>query len=54
MKTQSGRGKGYGAAEIAQSDKAAHLLAELQAQGFDHLAVWLAKIPLSISTDPAI
>lgn len=46
--------KGYGAAEIALSDKAAQQLAKLQAQGFDHLAVCLAKTPLSISTDPAI
>ncbi|EGQ7787643.1 formate--tetrahydrofolate ligase [Vibrio cholerae] len=46
--------KGYGAAEIALSDKAAQQLATLQAQGFDHLAVCLAKTPLSISTDPAI
>ncbi|EGR1451688.1 formate--tetrahydrofolate ligase [Vibrio cholerae] len=46
--------KGYGAAEIALSDKAAQQLAKLQAQGFDHLAVCLAKTPLSISIDPAI
>ncbi|HAS5915490.1 TPA: formate--tetrahydrofolate ligase, partial [Vibrio cholerae] len=46
--------KGYGAAEIALSDKAAQQLAKLQTQGFDHLAVCLAKTPLSISTDPAI
>lgn len=46
--------KGYGATEISLSDKAAQQLAKLQAQGFDHLAVCLAKTPLSISTDPAL
>lgn len=46
--------KGYGAAKIALSDKAAQQLAQLQAQGFDKLAVCLAKTPLSISTEPQI
>lgn len=46
--------QGYGAADITLSDRAAEQLRKLESQGFDHLAVCLAKTPLSISTNPAI
>ncbi|MCC2521197.1 formate--tetrahydrofolate ligase [Vibrio coralliilyticus] len=45
---------GYGAASITLSEKAKQQLAELKQQGFDHLAVCLAKTPLSISTDSSV
>ncbi|AXN32904.1 formate--tetrahydrofolate ligase [Vibrio coralliilyticus] len=45
---------GYGAASITLSEKAKQQLAEFKQQGFDHLAVCLAKTPLSISTDSSI
>lgn len=41
---------GYGASGITLSDKAKHQLTLLKQHGFDHLAVCLAKTPLSIST----
>ncbi|UPQ90062.1 formate--tetrahydrofolate ligase [Vibrio sinaloensis] len=41
---------GYGAASLSLSDKAKQQLAELKQHGFDHLAVCLAKTPMSIST----
>ncbi|NRF28988.1 formate--tetrahydrofolate ligase [Vibrio coralliilyticus] len=45
---------GYGAASITLSEKAKQQLAEFTQQGFDHLAVCLAKTPLSISTDSSV
>ncbi|MFM2588071.1 formate--tetrahydrofolate ligase [Vibrio sp. TBV020] len=45
---------GYGAASITLSDTAKQQLKELKANGFDKLAVCLAKTPLSISTDGSI
>ncbi|WP_019274680.1 formate--tetrahydrofolate ligase [Vibrio coralliilyticus] len=45
---------GYGAASITLSEKAKQQLAEFKQQGFDHLAVCLAKTPLSISTDSSV
>ncbi|NOH51525.1 formate--tetrahydrofolate ligase [Vibrio coralliilyticus] len=45
---------GYGAASITLSEKAKQQLAEFKLQGFDHLAVCLAKTPLSISTDSSV
>ncbi|BAX53854.1 Formate--tetrahydrofolate ligase [Photobacterium damselae subsp. piscicida] len=45
---------GYGAQAIELSDLAKQQLAQFKAQGFDNLAVCMAKTPLSITTDPAI
>lgn len=45
---------GYGAASITLSEKAKQQLAEFKQQGFDHLAICLAKTPLSISTDSSV
>ncbi|MCG9677053.1 formate--tetrahydrofolate ligase [Vibrio sp. Isolate24] len=45
---------GYGAAGVTLSDKAKQQLAEYKQQGFDNLAVCLAKTPLSISTDGSV
>ncbi|MGF1911545.1 formate--tetrahydrofolate ligase [Vibrio kasasachensis] len=42
---------GYGASSITLSYQARHQLEQYQTQGFDNLAVCLAKTPLSISTD---
>ncbi|MDP2557713.1 formate--tetrahydrofolate ligase [Photobacterium damselae subsp. piscicida] len=45
---------GYGAQAIELSDLAKQQLAQFKAQGFDNLAVCMAKTPLSITTNPAI
>lgn len=45
---------GYGASSVTLSYQARHQLEEYQKQGFDNLAVCLAKTPLSISTDGSI
>ncbi|WJG23969.1 formate--tetrahydrofolate ligase [Vibrio furnissii] len=45
--------KGYGAGSVTLSDKAHAQLEALQAGGFGHLSVCLAKTPLSITTDSA-
>ncbi|WP_119184461.1 formate--tetrahydrofolate ligase, partial [Poseidonibacter lekithochrous] len=45
---------GYGAQAIELSDLAKQQLAQFKAQGFDNLAVCMAKTPLSITTDPAL
>nr|WP_086941029.1 formate--tetrahydrofolate ligase [Thaumasiovibrio occultus] len=45
---------GYGASHIELSDEAKEQLTQLKQQGFDHLAVCMAKTPLSITTDPAV
>lgn len=45
--------KGYGAGSVTLSDKAQAQLDDLQAKGFGHLSVCLAKTPLSITTDSA-
>ncbi|MCG6389596.1 formate--tetrahydrofolate ligase [Vibrio fluvialis] len=44
---------GYGAGSVTLSEKAQAQLDDLQAKGFGHLSVCLAKTPLSITTDPA-
>ncbi|MBY7842977.1 formate--tetrahydrofolate ligase [Vibrio fluvialis] len=44
---------GYGASSVTLSEKAQAQLDDLQAKGFGHLSVCLAKTPLSITTDPA-
>ena len=44
----------YGAADIALDRKAANKLVELQAQGFGHLPVCMAKTQSSFSADPAL
>ncbi|MGD8110232.1 formate--tetrahydrofolate ligase [Vibrio sp. TRT 17S01] len=45
---------GYGASGIVLSETAKQQLAQLKAQGFDDLAVCMAKTPLSITTDGSI
>ncbi|ELI5732411.1 formate--tetrahydrofolate ligase [Vibrio fluvialis] len=45
--------KGYGAGSVTLSEKAQAQLDDLQAKGFGHLSVCLAKTPLSITTDSA-
>lgn len=45
---------GYGAASITLSELAKAQLAQFKQQGFDHLAVCMAKTPMSISTDGAV
>ncbi|WGV98142.1 formate--tetrahydrofolate ligase [Vibrio sp. YMD68] len=45
---------GYGAKGITMSYKATQQLAQFKKDGYDHLAVCLAKSPLSISTDGSI
>ncbi|MDR0806696.1 MAG: formate--tetrahydrofolate ligase [Enterobacteriaceae bacterium] len=44
----------YGAKELILTDEARQQLAELQASGFGHLPLCIAKTPLSISADPAL
>ncbi len=44
---------GYGAANIELSDIAKAQLAQFKTQGFDNLALCMAKTPLSITTDPS-
>ncbi|WP_087023002.1 formate--tetrahydrofolate ligase [Thaumasiovibrio subtropicus] len=44
---------GYGAANLELSDEANAQLAQFKAQGFDNLALCMAKTPLSITTDPS-
>ena len=46
--------KGYGAASVNFSEKAAQQIAELEAQGYGNLPVCMAKTPLSISHDPML
>lgn len=45
---------GYGASSVTLSEQAKIQLAQLKANGFDQLAVCLAKTPLSISTDGSV
>ena len=45
---------GYGASSVTLSEQAKTQLAQLKANGFDQLAVCLAKTPLSISTDGSV
>ncbi|OOF12707.1 MULTISPECIES: formate--tetrahydrofolate ligase [unclassified Salinivibrio] len=45
---------GYGAGSVTLSETAKQQLQQFKAQGYDGLAVCLAKTPLSISTDGAI
>ncbi|MEH0688834.1 formate--tetrahydrofolate ligase [Vibrio cholerae] len=45
---------GYGAASITLSELAKAQMAQFKQQGFDHLAVCMAKTPMSISTDGAV
>ncbi|WP_367989809.1 formate--tetrahydrofolate ligase [Vibrio sp. NTOU-M3] len=45
---------GYGASGIVLSETAKQQLAQLKTQGFDNLAVCMAKTPLSITTDGSI
>ena len=45
---------GYGAKQVILSDTAKAQLTTFKQQGFDHLAVCMAKTPLSISTDSAV
>lgn len=45
---------GYGASSVTLSYQARQQLDEYQKQGFDNLAVCLAKTPLSISTDGSV
>lgn len=45
---------GYGAGQVTLSDTAKHQLAQFKEQGFDGLAVCMAKTPLSISTDASV
>ncbi|WP_413110630.1 formate--tetrahydrofolate ligase [Thaumasiovibrio sp. DFM-14] len=42
---------GYGAANVELSDVAKQQLAQFKEQGFNHLALCMAKTPLSITTD---
>ncbi len=44
----------YGAAAVSYEDIAGERLAELEAEGFGHLPVCVAKTPLSLSADPAL
>lgn len=44
----------YGASDIVLNEKAQQQLTQLKLSGYDHLAVCLAKTPLSISTDSAL
>lgn len=45
--------RGYGAARVNFSAEAEKQIAQLEAEGFGHLPVCMAKTPLSISHDPA-
>lgn len=45
---------GYGASGIVLSSVAKSQLQQLKQQGFDHLAICVAKTPLSISHDPKV
>ncbi|GEA61121.1 formate--tetrahydrofolate ligase [Vibrio comitans] len=45
---------GYGAASVTLSDKAKAQLAQYKSLGFDHLAICMAKTPMSISTDGSV
>ncbi|WP_318485349.1 formate--tetrahydrofolate ligase [Photobacterium leiognathi] len=45
---------GYGASHVELSLLAQQQLAQFKAQGYDDLAICMAKTPLSISTDPSI
>ncbi|PMH43787.1 formate--tetrahydrofolate ligase [Vibrio sp. 10N.286.49.B3] len=45
---------GYGASMVTLSDTAKQQLQQFTHQGYQHLAVCLAKTPLSITTDPSI
>lgn len=45
---------GYGAKQVILSDKAKIQLAGFKRQGFEHLAICMAKTPLSITTDPSV
>ncbi|PJC87371.1 formate--tetrahydrofolate ligase [Vibrio sp. HA2012] len=45
---------GYGAKAVILSDKAKAQLSLYKKQGFDHLAICMAKTPLSISTDSSV
>ncbi|QYK13363.1 formate--tetrahydrofolate ligase [Shewanella rhizosphaerae] len=45
---------GYGASGISLSDTAKAQLAQLQRQGFDKLALCIAKTPMSVSHDPKL
>jgi formate--tetrahydrofolate ligase len=45
---------GYGAKQVILSDIARNQLENFKQHGFDHLAVCMAKTPLSISTDASI
>ncbi len=45
---------GYGAANIELSDLAQKQLQQIKAQGYDNLALCIAKTPLSISHDPRL
>ena len=45
---------GYGASSVTLSYQARNQLEEYQKQGFDNLAVCLAKTPLSISTEGSL
>ncbi|MCL1042844.1 formate--tetrahydrofolate ligase [Shewanella marisflavi] len=45
---------GYGASGIRLSDKAKSQLAQLQLQGYDKLALCIAKTPMSVSHDPKL
>ncbi|WP_421258135.1 formate--tetrahydrofolate ligase [Aeromonas sp. 600886] len=45
---------GYGGRGVQLSDKARQQLAQLSAEGWDHLPICVAKTPLSISHDPAL
>ncbi|HHO2167625.1 TPA: formate--tetrahydrofolate ligase [Aeromonas hydrophila] len=45
---------GYGGRGVQLSERARRQLAQLSAEGWDHLPVCVAKTPLSISHDPAL
>ncbi|MGL4777147.1 MAG: formate--tetrahydrofolate ligase, partial [Aeromonas veronii] len=45
---------GYGGRGVQLSDRARQQLAQLSAEGWDHLPICVAKTPLSISHDPAL
>ncbi|WP_281212670.1 formate--tetrahydrofolate ligase [Shewanella insulae] len=45
---------GYGASGISLSDKAKAQLVQLQRQGFEKLALCIAKTPMSVSHDPKL
>ncbi|MGE6079952.1 formate--tetrahydrofolate ligase, partial [Aeromonas veronii] len=47
-------GCGYGGRGWQLSDRARQQLAQLSAEGWDHLPICVAKTPLSISHDPAL